>query len=75
MANSLDSDETAQNEPSRQDLHCLLNKLFWSAGMKGFRVNRLGRVMGKKTVVSFQSDEKLVFAIRYPYAAPSVLSN
>ena len=24
FANSVDSDETAQNEPSHQDLHCLL---------------------------------------------------
>ena len=33
-ANSEDSNETAHYEPSHQDLHCL-QKLFWSAGLKG----------------------------------------
>ena len=33
MANSIDPDETAHNEPSHQDLHCLQN-MYWSAGPK-----------------------------------------
>ena len=37
MANSVDLDETARDEPSHQDLHCLHRYLFWSAVEK---VNR-----------------------------------
>ena len=33
MANSIDPDETAHNEPSHQDLHCLEN-MYWFAGPK-----------------------------------------
>ena len=33
MANSVDPDETAHDEPSHPDLHCLHR--FWSAGLKG----------------------------------------
>ena len=39
MANSLDPDETAHNEPSHLDLHCLHRYLFWSAGPKGLMKN------------------------------------
>ena len=35
MANSVDPDEMASNEPSHLDLHCLQRYLYWSAGMKG----------------------------------------
>ena len=35
MANSVDPDETARNEPSHRDLHCLRRYLVWSAGMIG----------------------------------------
>ena len=35
MANSVDPDEMAHNEPSHQDLHCLHRYWFWSAGLKG----------------------------------------
>ena len=34
MANSVDPDELARYEPSRQDLHYLPMSTFWSAGMK-----------------------------------------
>ena len=34
MANSVDQDETAHDEPSHLDLHCLRKCLFWSTGMK-----------------------------------------
>ena len=36
MANSVDPDETAHDEPSHQDLHYLHRYLVWSAGLKGF---------------------------------------
>ena len=36
LANSVNPDETAQNEPSHQDLHCLQRYLVWSEGLKGF---------------------------------------
>ena len=35
MANCVDPDEMAHNEPSHLDLHCLHKYLFWSAGLKG----------------------------------------
>ena len=35
MANSVDPDETARDEPSHLDLHCLNRHLFLSAGLKG----------------------------------------
>ena len=35
MANNVDLDETARNEPSHEDLHCLHWYIFWSAGLKG----------------------------------------
>ena len=35
MANSVDFDEMARNEPSHLDLHWLQRYLYWSAGMKG----------------------------------------
>ena len=34
MANSVDPDETARNEPSHLDLHCLQKYLYWSSGLK-----------------------------------------
>ena len=34
-ANDVDFDETAHNEPSHQDLHCLQKYLSWSSGLKG----------------------------------------
>ena len=34
MANSEDPDETAHNEPSHQDLHCLQKHLFWAVRLK-----------------------------------------
>ena len=37
MANSADPDETAHDEPSHQDLHCLPEKLFWHARRKGLK--------------------------------------
>ena len=33
MANRVDLDETARDEPSHLDLHCLLRYLTWSAGL------------------------------------------
>ena len=38
MANSVESDEMAHNEPSHLDLHCLPKYLLWSAGMKGLNI-------------------------------------
>ena len=35
MANSVDPDETARDEPSHLDIHCLHRYLLWSAGLKG----------------------------------------
>ena len=35
MANSVYPDETARQEPSHLDLHCLYRYLFWSAELKG----------------------------------------
>ena len=37
MANSVGHDETARNEPSHQDLHCLHRYLFWSARLNGVK--------------------------------------
>ena len=37
MANSVDPDETARNEPSHLDLLCLHRYLFLSAELKGIR--------------------------------------
>ena len=37
MANSVDPDETARDEPSHLDLHCLNRYLFWSVGLKGLK--------------------------------------
>ena len=41
MANSVDPNETARNEPSHLDLHCLQRYLYWSVriqwlALKGF---------------------------------------
>ena len=33
MTNSVYPDETAHNEPSHQDLHCLHRHLLWSEGL------------------------------------------
>ena len=41
MANSVDPDETARDEPSHLDLHCLQRYLFWSVGAKRFSALRL----------------------------------
>ena len=38
IANSVDLGETAHDEPSHLDLHCLQKYQFRSAGLKGFRV-------------------------------------
>ena len=38
MTNSIDLDETARNEPSHLDLHCLDRYLFWFTWLKGLRV-------------------------------------
>ena len=40
MANSVDPDETAHNEPSHQDLHCLHRYMYpvWSAGLNGLNI-------------------------------------
>ena len=35
MVNSVDPDETARDEPSYLDLHCLHMYCFWSAGLQG----------------------------------------
>ena len=35
MASIVDPDETARNEPSHLDLHCLQKFPCWSAGIKG----------------------------------------
>ena len=35
MENSIDPDETAHDEPSHLDLHCLHKYLFWSDRLKG----------------------------------------
>ena len=35
MANRVDPDETARDEPSHLDPHCLQNYLFWSTRLKG----------------------------------------
>ena len=35
MANNVNPDETALDEPSDLDLHCLHRYLFWSARLKG----------------------------------------
>ena len=37
MASSVDADETAHDEPSHQDLHCLRIYLVKSAGLKGLK--------------------------------------
>ena len=34
MANTVDPDEMAHNEPSHLDQHCLHRYLFWSAWLK-----------------------------------------
>ena len=34
MANSVDPDETAHNEPSHLELHCFQENLSWSRGLK-----------------------------------------
>ena len=39
MADSVDPDETAHNEPSHQALHCLQKKGFLYAGRKGLTKN------------------------------------
>ena len=41
MANSVDPDETAYDEMSHLDLHCLHRYLFWSAGLKGLTLKVL----------------------------------
>ena len=42
IAKSVDPDETAHDEPSHQDLHCLHTYLVWSTGMKELRLlNRI----------------------------------
>ena len=38
MANIVDPDVTARNQPSHLDLHCLHRCLFWSAWLKGLRL-------------------------------------
>ena len=38
---SVDPDETARDEPSHLDLHCLERYLVWSAGLKGFTPYRI----------------------------------
>ena len=47
MVNSVDPDETARNEPSHLDLHCLHRYCFWSPRLKGLfwspRLKRLKR--------------------------------
>ena len=35
MATSVDPDETAPDEPSHLDLHCLERYLYWPVGIKG----------------------------------------
>ena len=39
MANRVYPDETAQYEPSHQDLHCLQRYLVWSTGLKGLKLS------------------------------------
>ena len=41
MANSVDRDETASNELSNLELHCLHGYLFWSARVKGLTFTTL----------------------------------
>ena len=38
MTNNVDPDETAHDEPSHQDLHCLQKCLSWSTGLKGLNL-------------------------------------
>ena len=39
MANSVDPDKTSRNEPSHQDLHCLLSICFSLQVGKGYKSN------------------------------------
>ena len=41
MANIVDPDETARNEPSHLDLHCLHRNLIWSVRLKGLKNMRI----------------------------------
>ena len=40
MANSVDPDETARDEPSHLDLHCLHKYQFWSTNLIGLTAFR-----------------------------------
>ena len=40
LTNSVDPDETARDEPSHLDLHCLQSSLNWSSEMKGLQKQR-----------------------------------
>ena len=40
MANSGDPEETARDEPSLLDLHCLDRYLFWCASLKALSSNQ-----------------------------------
>ena len=42
MANSVDPDETARDEPSHQDLNCLQRNLYWSVGIKVLSLSSSG---------------------------------
>ena len=47
MANSIDPDETAHDEPSHLDLYCLRRYLYWSAGMNfNFMCGALNNIVG-----------------------------
>ena len=65
LANSLDPDETAHNEPSHQDLHCLHRYLAWSAGPQRLRISYLHHCRVTLTG-SFPSDI-VVKALNVPF--------
>ena len=49
MANSVDPDATANDEPSHKDLHFLHRYLDWIAGLKGLKVPAT-HIFGKQNV-------------------------
>ena len=49
MANSVNPDETAHNEPYHQEIHCLLKNICWSAGLNGL-IRRWGLNVNLKCV-------------------------
>ena len=60
MANSVDPDVTAQNEPSHLELHCLQKCMYWSGEIKGltFKGVRKGQLSRESERVNFQGSQK-----------------